>query len=269
MFQTGEGESAVRIPQRIPFRLQVAEESRVFLAAILYLTRIPCPPLRHHEQYLARAARYAPLVGWVVGGIAAFSFHLCAYVLPVSVAVLLSISTALLITGAVHEDGLVDFCDGFGGGRTKEDILRIMKDPCTGTFGVVGIAMILAIRYVALSELDPSLIPPALIAGHAVSRLASVSFLNSHRYVRGSGYARARPMAKRMTRSGFTIAGVTGVLPFALFPGLLYFWVLIPVFTVKYMIGRYILKRIGGYTGDCLGATQQMTEALVYIALLI
>src|SRR5271155_1493195 len=105
------------------------KEIKIFLTAVMFFTRIPCPSwVDHSPEYLRESARYLPLVGIIVGAIGAIVYIVSSVIFPHAIALLLSMLVTILVTGAFHEDGLADMCDGFGGGFTKESILRIMSD---------------------------------------------------------------------------------------------------------------------------------------------
>src|SRR5688572_13760592 len=107
------------------------------LAAVTFLTRIPVPGPAFSDDRLAHSARYFPLVGALVGGVGGLAVLLLAHLFPAPLCIALSMALTLLLTGAIHEDGWADTCDGFGGGRTPEDILRIMQDSRVGAFGAI------------------------------------------------------------------------------------------------------------------------------------
>ena len=125
---------------------RLAAEIRLFFTALMFFTRLPCPAwVGYSESYLNHSARYFPLVGVIVGGIGGLTFWLAQLIWPPSIAVLLSMLATIAVTGAFHEDGLADSCDGFGGGWGKEQVLAIMKDSRLGTFGAIGLGLILAL----------------------------------------------------------------------------------------------------------------------------
>src|SRR5581483_7859281 len=141
------------------------------LTAIQFLTRIQVPTGDHHQpEYGAQAPRYFPLVGGVVGALSALFFLVFARYISTDLGILASMITSLLVTGAFHEDGFADVCDGFGGGWTKEKILIIMKDSRVGAFGVIGIVFILLMKFLCLITIPVQNIffmPILLIAGHS------------------------------------------------------------------------------------------------------
>jgi len=184
------------------------EQLCIFFTAVMFFTRIPYPKwMDYSEVRLNKSAMYFPLVGCLVGATAAFIFVLGLFIFPKSVALLLSMIASVIFTGAFHEDGWADVCDGFGGGWNKQDILRIMKDSRIGVYGTIGLIVILALKFVALYEMEMELVPWALIAGHSMSRFVSTSFLYTHSYVRENEDSRAKPLATRLRDNACLIIG--------------------------------------------------------------
>lgn len=239
-------------------------EINLLFNALVFFTRIPAPQgVDYSAANLNRASRYLPLVGLFIGACAALILSIAEQVFPLSLAVLLSMLTTILLTGAFHEDGLADSADGFGGGWNKEQVLRIMKDSRIGTYGVVALIITLAIKYHALSELMyPASI---LILGHSLSRFAAVCLIYRDSYVREDTDAKAKPLANRIDRNGLLIASLPPVLALLLMASLSAWLVLIPVCLITAGCSYYFNKRIGGYTGDCLGTCQQLTELSIYL----
>jgi adenosylcobinamide-GDP ribazoletransferase len=248
----------------------IKKELHIFCAALLFFTRIPCfKNLVLTEEHFAKSAKYFPLLGWIIGGLSALLYFSCLHILPHSIAIVLSMLFSILLTGGLHEDGLADVCDGFGGGWTKDRILAIMKDSATGVYGVIGIVMVLLMKSVILSESDPSQIPFLLIAGHAISRFVAITFMYTHAYMRTDETSKSKNVAQKMNLASLLIAMVFGLAPVFLFQNKFVFVVCIPLILTKWLLGRYFTKWIGGYTGDCLGATQQISEIVFYLFMLI
>ena len=129
------------------------KEARIFLTAVMFLTRLPVPrTVDHSPEYMRPAPRYFPAVGWIVGGIASLFYFLFSRYISADIGILASMIATLLVTGAFHEDGFADVCDGFGGGWTKEKILLIMKDSRIGAFGAIGLIAVLSSKYLLLKE---------------------------------------------------------------------------------------------------------------------
>jgi adenosylcobinamide-GDP ribazoletransferase len=192
----------------------------------------------------------------------------------------------LFVTGAFHEDGFADVCDGFGGGWTREKILHIMKDSRIGAFGAIGLMAILSSKFVLLAALPgyaPDLLHPnssvffayrwfilAVIMAHSVSRLMPVLVMQRGTYAADPDQSKARPLATGAPLSPAVLA-VTILLalaPFAFLPWPFLF-VILPALYTTYSLYRYFAKWIGGYTGDCLGAIQQVTEIVIYLGFIL
>jgi adenosylcobinamide-GDP ribazoletransferase len=242
-------------------------EIRIFFTALMFFTRIPCPRwVDHSEEYLSKSSRYFPLIGIIVGSIGAVIYCGLAFIFPHPLALLLSMVGTILATGAFHEDGIADVFDGFGGGWTKEDILRIMKDSRHGTFGVLGLCSILAIKFTCLYFTDVKWIPLVLISGHALSRFTASTLLYTLDYVREDAGSKAKPAAKRMSAFSLCVGAFFGITPLVLFFNYYVLGLLLPVFIARWYLGNYFFKWIGGQTGDCGGATQQICEVVYYLS---
>jgi len=247
------------------------QELKIFFGALTFFTRIPSP-LRsdmYSEELLNRAAKYFSMIGWLVGGICAFTFWVSSLLMPLSVSIILSISAGVIVTGAFHEDGFADTCDGFGGGWTKERILEIMKDSRIGSYGTIGIVLMLLTKYLILAAMPVHQIPLIIIAGHSISRLASTHCIYTHEYVGNHATSKAKPLCSTITTKEMIIGTILGLIPLCLFQNYWILLALVPVFISKWWLAHYFKKWIGGYTGDCLGAIQQVTEIAFYLSVLV
>ncbi|NPA36981.1 MAG: adenosylcobinamide-GDP ribazoletransferase, partial [Chlorobi bacterium] len=190
------------------------KELRIFLTAVMFYTRIPVPHFTDYSpENLNKATRYFPLIGLLVGGIGALVFWGTRMILPVKVAVLLTMVAQIMVTGAFHEDAFADFCDGFGGGYTKERILAIMKDSRIGTYGAAGLVMMLITRFSLLSEFEVAFIPVALIVAHTVSRLVPVLLIFSSEYVSDPDKSKSKPVGQKSSKVTLFVALLFGLLP--------------------------------------------------------
>ena len=243
-------------------------EIETLVGALRFFTRLPIPgPFGHESLALERAIRFFPLAGLLIGGLAAAAFVLTALIWPRPLAVLAAIVTAIYVTGALHEDGWSDTVDGFGGGWTRERILEIMRDSCIGSFGATALVMILLARFFTLVEIDPFLVPAALLGGHAVSRLYATLLMASLDYARPDGKAKA--FDNRIGAGGLGIAVLTAGLPLLFLPPSQVFFALLLAALATLWLRRMFRTQIGGYTGDCLGAVQQLSEVAFYAGLLV
>lgn len=246
---------------------------RLFFIALQFFTRLPIPRWVGFEaEWLQHASRYFPAVGIVVGAAAAGAYALAAWVLPQPVAVLLSTIAGIYLTGAFHEDGFADTCDGLGGGMTRARVLQIMSDSRIGAYGAIGIGLLLALKCATLAYLPSQTVIAALLLGHPVSRLMATALIWRLDYVKGEG--KAKPLAQRMSGAEFLFAAVLALLPAIVLPW--QGWLAWPAVLAALLamavcaawLARKFVRRIGGYTGDCLGAVQQVCEAACYLALL-
>lgn len=265
----------------LPERLQ--QELNYFFHAWLYFTRFPTPKwVVFNEDHLQEGARYFSLVGMVLGLFCALCFYLLSLVLTVDLAVLLTLVIGVVATGAFHEDGWADCCDGFGGGYAKPQILSIMKDSRLGTYGVVGLIGLLATKYLVLlniAQFDMGF-GWVLVCGFSASRFMATAIIYSLNYVQFDGSSKSKPLAKdiRLEHLMFSAAlgliplwmlssialwGVQGLLALSLWAGL----GAAAVITIA--LGHYFKVRLGGFTGDCLGAVQQLSEVFFYLAVIL
>lgn len=252
---------------------------RYFLLALGFFTRLPVPSFPDfQESDLNHSARYFPLVGVLVGLLAAITWWLAALLFPASIAVLCSMAVTIYLTGAFHEDGLADSADGLGGGLDRKRKLEIMQDSRLGSYGAVALVGMLLFKFHTLSALPAAMLPFSLIAGHALSRLAAVYIMATTQYARPAG--KSKPLATTLTKNDLWFASVFGLWSWIGFASLLWlnhggtgalrFLLLtaLPVFLVWEWWRRLLLRNLQGYTGDTLGATQQLTELAFYLGLL-
>ncbi|MDI4669408.1 adenosylcobinamide-GDP ribazoletransferase [Pseudoalteromonas shioyasakiensis] len=249
---------------------------QLFLLALSFLTRIPVKlNFAVSSQALNQASRYFALVGVILGALLALSFLLLSWLFPAAIAVALVMAFSLIITGALHEDGLADVWDGFGGGWHVADKLSIMKDSRLGTYGAAALVMALLIKYqtlVALSEVTSTVII-ALVLGQSLSRVVATSLIADMDYVSQDATSKVKPIAMHLSTQSYQILLATGgaVLAIAwLFFSFTLGQLLILVsvlFVTRLLLKRWFEKQLSGYTGDCLGSAQQVSELVTYLCL--
>ncbi|WP_035055700.1 adenosylcobinamide-GDP ribazoletransferase [Andreprevotia chitinilytica] len=241
---------------------------RSLLVALAYFTRIPIPAwVGYQADDLERAAKYFPLIGLIVGALAAGVWLAASQVFPLRVALVLSLIASVCVTGAFHEDGLADAVDGFGGGYTRDKVLEIMHDSRIGSFGAIALILAFLLKLETLAALPRGLIAAAMITAHTASRFIAVSLLATLDYVRPAG--KAKPVATRLGGVDLLVAAVFGLAPLLAF-GIVFNWqasvaVLGILILLRVLIARYLVHRIGGYTGDTLGMAQQLAELAIYL----
>lgn len=262
------------------------KELRIFFTAMMFLTRIPVPRFTDHSpEYLERSVKYFPLIGWIVAAISGITYLLFNKYISEDIAIAASIIAGISTTGAFHEDGFADVCDAFGGGWTKEKILLIMKDSRLGSYGVIGMMSILLCKFLLLKELPkftPDLQAPSvnifynyryflltLFAAHALSRLMPVLVMRFYDYVTDPDGSKSKPVASRKpTLPALLVPIITALVPF-IFMSWHFLLAIVPVVYVAFCLAKYFKKWIGGYTGDCLGAIQQVSELCFYVSMII
>lgn len=240
---------------------------RAFLTGVMFLTRLPCPAwVGHDADYLARSTVYFPVIGFLVGAVGAAAFWVANLFWSPLVALVAALTATVWLTGAFHEDGLADAFDGFGGGWTKDEMLAIMKDSRLGTYGAVALVLTLAGKLGALAALTPGDVVRALLAGHLLGRWSTLPLVWRYAYVReksATGSLFAASVTPGRLALGTAFAGVVaaGVLGWQAVP------VLATAAAVTGVAGWFFRRQIGGITGDCLGAANQLVELSVYLAL--
>ena len=254
------------------FRNWVNLQFHIFLNALMFYTRIPVPSwMKHDEDMLNKATVYFPVIGWIVAGISSLVFYGASRVFNPDVSIILSMIASVLTTGAFHEDGFADVCDGFGGGWTKEKILDIMKDSRVGTYGSVGLILILGLKFYTLEFLDNQTLIWVLFIAHSLSRFVALSFIFTLDYVREDALSKAKPIAKKLPLRDLSIAFCLAIIPLLIYiivTANFFLLLIIPPLVLVYLYLSYYFKKwIGGYTGDCLGATQQVSEVVIYLVI--
>ncbi len=242
---------------------QIRRLSNEIVVAFQFLTRIPVPSTAFEADSLSRATRFFPLVGLLVGSGAVLLQKLLMFHMSRPLVALIVLIYLVLITGCLHEDGLADTADGFGGGRTKDQILAILKDSRIGSYGATALVLSLLARYLLLASLPLEHFAAYVISSHVLCRWSSMPlsyFLPPAREEDGQGarIAKLTSLATLTFGSIFSFAVVAFALRWsAVAP------VLIAIFTFA-VSGWFYARKIGGVTGDCFGATNQLTEIAVY-----
>jgi adenosylcobinamide-GDP ribazoletransferase len=236
----------------------------------MFYTRIPVPKSTGFSaNNLNKATRYFPLIGLIVGGLGSAIFMGLNSILSQNIAVIMALCSMVLLTGAFHEDAFADFCDGFGGGYTKDKILSIMKDSRIGTYGAVGLCLLLVSKYVLLIEIAAESLPLLLITAHIFSRWLAVCLIYCSGYVSKLDTSKSKPIGEKSSYQTFIIASVISIVPLFLFD-ILSLLLILSIQLILFLYFRYYIhKKIGGYTGDVLGALQQISEVTFYLSYLV
>lgn len=244
------------------------KQINLFLLALSFFSRIPVSRwVKYSNENLNQANRYFGLVGWLLGCIVAVAFWLFSQYFSQAISVFLTIIVSLLVTGVFHEDGLADMADGFGGGFETSRKLEIMKDSRLGTYGSAALMMALLGKFLFLSESANVIL--ALLIAYPLSRAVAGSFIFDMTYVTDDeAQSKSKPLASQQTNTELTILLLSGAATLVLLPLNTVFWLLVVLCIFRVAFKRFLLKQIGGFTGDCLGGAQQLSELLIYATLL-
>jgi adenosylcobinamide-GDP ribazoletransferase len=234
-----------------------------FLTAIQFLTRIPLPSLPYDTGSLARSVKFFPVVGSLIGVAAAGLLILLKQHLPALVASTLTVAFLVRLTGCFHEDALADSADAFGGGTTREKTLEILKDSRIGSYGGTALMLSLLARVLLIASLPTHQIAPWLIASHALCRWTTLPL--SYFYPPAAEQGQGARIARLTTRPSLVLGTVFSFsLAIVLLRGRAVAAIGIAILTT-WLSGRFYKRKIGGVTGDCFGATNQLTETFVYL----
>lgn len=253
-------------------------ELRLFFIALQFFSRCPTPAWVGFEPiWLQQCARHFPAVGLCIGGFAGLVLWFALWIWPPAVAVGLSMAAGIWLTGAFHEDGWADTCDGLGGSVGRARALTIMKDSRIGSYGAVGLILLLGLKaatLAALADAKPAMAVLLTVWAHTVSRAAPVWLMYSLSYAGDAEHAKAKPLATQANGATLSVAfawaglaslGLVLCLP-ATLPGLLL--ALLSAAGLTLYMQVWLDRRLGGYTGDNLGATQQVVELGVLLSFL-
>jgi adenosylcobinamide-GDP ribazoletransferase len=248
MFST----AGCKMPRQLP----------LLLFAVQFLTRLPVPAQPDfYPDKINRSARYFPLTGQLVGLIAAVVLLFAAHFWPMWIAATLALLTATLLTGALHEDGLADTADGFGGGHNPAQRLAIMKDSNVGTYGILALGFCTLLKLSCLASLSPWFAACSLIAAHGVARATTVTIMHTLPYAGDHASAKLSTQNAPPTRAELCTALLLAAWPLLLLHPANILLALAFCTAITWGLARLAKKLIGGQRGDVLGAVEQLCEA--------
>lgn len=264
-----EQAKTVTVKQQGWFALQY----ELFFIAVGFFTRLPVPKnLDFSTEKLNKACRYFSLVGWLVALVSITVFYVSYNWFDAPIATLLTMSVGVLLTGAFHEDGLMDSADGIGGGWTPEQKLKIMKDSRVGSYGSIAVWFVLSLKFALLLQyaelLGDGAVMLAILVAYPMSRAVATVMMFVSPYVRVTDDAKVKAVAepKQFSDLYICLAFAFASLIFVPTSSVLLF-VALALFLVLF---RYFAhKQVGGITGDLLGLAQQLSELLIYAILII
>jgi len=245
----------------------IRRELNLLLLALGFLTRIPVNmQLDYNAKTLNASSRYFTVIGLLLGLCMSLAYVASSQIFPVSVAVLFVLISNLLLTGCFHQDGLADMADGFGGAFERQRKLDIMKDSRLGTYGSCALIVILAMHYVLLLELEAVVV--SILVAQAVSRCLAASIIYNTPYAADPDASKAKPLSQAMSDTDLLVLLGCAAAMLLLLPLQVALSIVLVLLLFRYLFKRYIISQIGGYTGDCLGASQQLSETCIYLTLL-
>ena len=236
-------------------------------AAITFFTRLPLwKVLEIPSESFKKIICFWPLTGWITAGFTALAWLAFSMFLPPILAVILAFGCKVLLTGGLHEDGLGDFFDGFGGGRTKEDVLRIMKDSYVGSYALIGMIFYYLLLINTVVSIPTEMTAIAIFAADPFSKMLTALMMNMLPYVRTEQESKSKTLFEKLSLGRLITILVFGLLPIILLLEVkLWLTVLLPIATVIFVF-FLAKKRIGGYTGDICGATALLCELSFYLS---
>ena len=263
-------------------------QMQLFLLALSFFSRIPISStVPYSTERMNKAGRYFALVGLLLGALCGLLFILLTLLFSSEIALFLTILFSLLLTGAFHEDGLTDMVDGIGGGMTIERRLTIMKDSRIGTYGASALLMSLLGKFLLLSQLSAGFLTGAFlplspwektaplatiyiiwIIAYTLSRAVAATLIFDMPYVSELQSSKSKPLAAKQSTGELIFIIICALLPCLLVKLPIACALIITAFVFRTLFKRWLLARLGGFTGDCLGAAQQLMELLTYIVLL-
>ncbi|WP_238882207.1 adenosylcobinamide-GDP ribazoletransferase [Clostridium sp. YIM B02551] len=236
-----------------------------FILILQFMTRIPINiNLKVERENFQKGVAFFPLVGLIVGVLEAAIFYIGSRVFPFNISIFITVISHVVITGAIHIDGLGDTIDGIFSGRSKEKILEIMKDSRVGTFGALGIIFLIVGKISTLSSINPIEVYKGIILAPIISRTLITLLMYKRKYARekeGMGDLFIGVLEKK----NFVIALLTGITLISIIGRKKGVILLIICFFFTILFRNYIEKRIGGVTGDILGASVELNELLVFL----
>ncbi|MDO5569939.1 MAG: adenosylcobinamide-GDP ribazoletransferase [Bacteroidales bacterium] len=240
------------------------------LAAVMFFTRIPLwkwfSPTKEEYKNLVS---YWSMTGWITGGLMSLVFFISYSIFSIETSVIFALISRLILTGALHEDGLADFIDGFGGGTNKEKILSIMKDSHIGSYGVTGLIIYFLLAWSLIFSLGPEKAVIVLFIADPAAKFISSNIINFLPYARKEEDCKSKILYSKMDIKEIAISAFFGIIPIIVFFPIVYILSLIPAILFFFIYIFYLNKKIGGYTGDCCGALFLISELLIYVGVYI
>lgn len=251
------------------YTIQMKTFFQQLLAAILFFTRLPIGRWVNIPTEVFKKIIYLwPFTGWLTGGVIAFSWLFFSCFFPATVALILTLFIRVLFTGGLHEDGLGDFIDGFGGGHTKESILRIMKDSNVGSYALMGMVFYFLLLFFTLISIPKGMIWSLLLVADPLAKMVAATLTTTLEYARPESESKFKVSFTRLNAGQWVAICFFGLAPMMLFFAPIYWIALVAPILSMLLIRSYVKRKIGGYTGDICGATFLIAELSFFLAIL-
>lgn len=237
-------------------------------ASITFFTRIPIwklieIPLENYRKIIG----FWPLTAWITGGVTAIAWLGFMQLFLPTMAIVLALAVRVLLTGGLHEDGLGDFFDGFGGGKSKDDVLRIMKDSHVGSYAMMGMIFYYLLLTNSLLSIRQELVVVVLFVADPLSKFVTTVMMNLLPYARTENASKSKTLYSKLSIIRLFAAGFFGIAPMLFFLDM-FLWISIAApILVMIILYFYSKKKIQGYTGDVCGATALLCELSFYISI--
>lgn len=241
-------------------------------AALIFFTRLPLWKFKAFQlpiEYFKNVINYWAVIGWLTSGIMVGTIWGIAQIAPLPIAIILGLLSRLLLTGALHEDGLADFFDGFGGGTTKQRILEIMKDSHIGTYGVLALVFYYLFAYEVLQNFELKFLLIVLFTSDTFSKFIASTIPVFLAYSRTEETSKNKVVYTKMQWKSFIISVLFAGLPLQLLPNWRYLLAFIAPIILYFVLIKYLKRKIGGYTGDTCGAIFLLCELTTWLAFLL
>lgn len=245
----------------------------MLITALIFFTRLPLWRwFTVPSENFQRVIYYWPFAGWLTASIMSLTLLVTSSFLPLSITIVLTIISRVILTGALHEDGLGDFLDGFGGGHSKEKILAIMKDSHAGTYAILGLILYFLLTYNIMLNIEPSLLIMFMLIADPFCKMVS-SFITARLpYARTVDASKIQAIYSQPTSKEIAISLSFGLLPLLILIGFLpsftYIFAIITPIVLFFMITQWMKHKIQGYTGDCAGALFLLLEISMMLTFL-
>ena len=245
------------------------------LATISFFTRLPLWRLADiPRSYYERVVPLWPLVGWITGGCMALVFCSASFILPTDICIVVALVARVLLTGALHEDGFADFCDGFGGGHDRKRTLEIMKDSHIGTYGVLGLVLYFMLMYSVIGGIPTEVIPLLFLCADPFCKWISSNIVRILPYARTESEAKNKLVYSAISSKESIVSFVIGIIPIllAIATGIVplhWLYAIIAPIIVFVLTTQMMRKRLNGYTGDCCGALFLMCELAFCVSIAV